>query len=617
MAMRWVLALACAASLASVSASANDVTVSHGISAFGQLKYSADFTHFDYVNPDAPKGGEISVRPTIATRTFDSFNPFIFKGDAADGYLLTFDTLMARAYDEPDALYGLLAESVEYPADRSYVIFNLREQARFSDGSPVTADDVAWSILTMRDRANPRFRLPLKDVEAVEALGPLQVRVGFADGAPTRDLIGRVAQLPIFSKAFYDTRDFEEASLEPPIYSGPYEIEKFSAGKTITYRLREDYWAKDLPVRRGQYNFDQVVYEYFPDHDIAREAFKADEFDLNEVYLSRAWATQYDFAAIDDGWVVKELISDGRPSGTQGFFINSRKDKFSDPRVRQAIGMVFDFEWSNASLFYGIYTRTHSFFENSDLMAEGPPTEGELAVLEPFRDQLDPSVFEAAYLPPVTDGSGRNRAEIRAAAKLLDEAGWKIDGQFRKNDAGEVLTVEFLDRVGSSFDRIVDPYIANLRRLGVDASLRQVDPAQYERRAKSFDFDVATARFPLSPTPGPELRGYLSSESAGAEGSFNLAGVSDPVIDGLIEKVNAATSRDELRNAAKALDRVFRAGHYWAPHWNKASHSIVYWDRFGRPQDLGIDKPPFDRAILTTWWYDPAKSNALAATMSN
>ncbi|MEM9093649.1 MAG: extracellular solute-binding protein [Pseudomonadota bacterium] len=617
MAMRWVLALACAASLASVSASANDVTVSHGISAFGQLKYSADFTHFDYVNPDAPKGGEISVRPTIATRTFDSFNPFIFKGDAADGYLLTFDTLMARAYDEPDALYGLLAESVEYPADRSYVIFNLREQARFSDGSPVTADDVAWSILTMRDRANPRFRLPLKDVEAVEALGPLQVRVGFADGAPTRDLIGRVAQLPIFSKAFYDTRDFEEASLEPPIYSGPYEIEKFSAGKTITYRLREDYWAKDLPVRRGQYNFDQVVYEYFPDHDIAREAFKADEFDLNEVYLSRAWATQYDFAAIDDGWVVKELISDGRPSGTQGFFINSRKDKFSDPRVRQAIGMVFDFEWSNASLFYGIYTRTHSFFENSDLMAEGPPTEGELAVLEPFRDQLDPSVFEEAYLPPVTDGSGRNRAEIRAAAKLLDEAGWKIDGQFRKNDAGEVLTVEFLDRVGSSFDRIVDPYIANLRRLGVDASLRQVDPAQYERRAKSFDFDVATARFPLSPTPGPELRGYLSSESAGAEGSFNLAGVSDPVIDGLIEKVNAATSRDELRNAAKALDRVFRAGHYWAPHWNKASHSIVYWDRFGRPQDLGIDKPPFDRAILTTWWYDPAKSNALAAKMSN
>ncbi|MEO1120846.1 MAG: extracellular solute-binding protein [Pseudomonadota bacterium] len=617
MAMRWVLALACAASLASVSASANDVTVSHGISAFGELKYSADFTHFDYVNPDAPKGGEISVRPTIATRTFDSFNPFIFKGDAADGYLLTFDTLMARAYDEPDALYGLLAESVEYPADRSYVIFNLREQARFSDGSPVTADDVAWSILTMRDRANPRFRLPLKDVEAVEALGPLQVRVGFADGAPTRDLIGRVAQLPIFSKAFYDTRDFEEASLEPPIYSGPYEIEKFSAGKTITYRLREDYWAKDLPVRRGQYNFDQVVYEYFPDHDIAREAFKADEFDLNEVYLSRAWATQYDFAAIDDGWVVKELISDGRPSGTQGFFINSRKDKFSDPRVRQAIGMVFDFEWSNASLFYGIYTRTHSFFENSDLMAEGPPTEGELAVLEPFRDQLDPGVFEEAYLPPDTDGSGRNRAEIRAAAKLLDEAGWKIDGQFRKNAAGEVLTVEFLDRVGSSFDRIVDPYIANLRRLGVDASLRQVDPAQYERRAKSFDFDVATARFPLSPTPGPELRGYLSSESAGAEGSFNLAGVSDPVIDGLIEKVNAATSRDELRNAAKALDRVFRAGHYWAPHWNKASHSIVYWDRFGRPQDLGIDKPPFDRAILTTWWYDPAKANALAAEMSN
>lgn len=614
-ALAVVLTLAVGFSASSVRA--DSVLVGYGVSAFGELKYPPDFEHFDYVNPDAPKGGRISVRPVIATRTFDSFNPFIFKGDPADGYLLTFDTLMARAYDEPDALYGLLAKHIEYPADRSWVIFELREEARFSDGSPVTAEDVAWSVEAMRDKANPRFRLPLKDVETIEVLSERRVRFGFREGAAMRDQISRVAQQPIFAKKHYETRDFEEASLEPPLFSGPYVIDRFSPGKTVVYRRREDYWAKDLPIVRGQWNFDEISYEYFQGHDIAREAFSAGAFDLNEVYSSKNWATQYEFPAIQKGWVIKETIPDGRPSGTQGFFMNSRKDKFSDPRVRKAIAMVFDFEWSNKKLFYGLYNRTDSFFENSDLEAEGPPTEAELALLEPFRDQLDPAVFADAYVPPVTDGSGRIRAEIREAGRLLDEAGWRIDGEFRKNAQGEVLSVEFLDRVSSGFARIIDPYIANLRLLGVRATLRQVDPAQYERRQKDFDFDIVTSRFPLSPTPGPELRGYLSSESADAEGSYNLAGVADPVIDALIETVNAATSREELRAAARALDRVFRAGHYWAPHWNKASHTIAYWDRFGRPQDIGIDKPPFDRAILSTWWYDAAKADALAAKMEN
>ena len=612
-----VLASAIASVLAigavALEASAQETTVSHGLSAFGELKYPPDFQHFDYVNPDAPKGGALSMRPVIANRTFDSFNPTIFKGDSADGALFLMDSLMARAFDEPDAMYGLLAESVETPADRSYAVFTLRPEARFSDDTPVTAEDVAWSIETLRDKGAPQISLPLKKVETISIPAPGKVRFDFVAGQPTRDLPALVAGMPIFQKAHFDGKDFAESSLEPPVGSGPYLVGDYTAGRTVTYVRRDDYWAKDLPAMRGQYNFDRLEYEYFADHDVAFEAWLTGEFDLDEIYISRNWATKYDLDIIDKGWAKKEALADGRASGTQAFMFNTRRAKFADPQVRQALGMVFDFEWTNEKLFYGIYSRTDSFFENTDLQAEGEPTEGELALLEPYRDQLPESVFGPAATPPVTDGSGRMRRTVARAAKLLDAAGWTVQGGQRKNANGEVLRIEFLDRVGSSFDRIVAPYISNLKLLGVEASLRQVDAAQYEQRTKRFDFDVVSVRYPLTSTPGPELKGYLSSEGAEAPGSFNLAGVASPVIDALLEKVEAAASREELRAACKAVDRVFRAGHYWVPQWTSGTHKIVYWDRFGRPQDLGLEKPPYDRSIIATWWFDPERSAALDA----
>ena len=596
------------------AARATETTVSHGLSAFGELKYPADFAHFDYVAPDAPKGGRIRLRPTTASRTFDNFNLYILKGDAADGTDLLFDSLMARAYDEPDALYGLLAESVELPADRSYAIFTLRPEAKFADGSPVTPEDVAWSVETLRDKTRPVFRLAYRDVASATVLDERRVRFDFAEGAAMRDQAARVAQAPIFAKAHFAERDFEQPDLTPPMGSGPYRVGDVDPGRNVTYERREDYWAKDLPVRAGMYNFDQIVYEYFRDHDVALEAFKAGAFDFNEVYSSKNWSESYKFPAVEKGWVITERIEDGRPSGTQGFWINTRKQKFSDPRVREALDWAFDFEWTRDRVFYGQYQRTDSFFENSeDLQASGPPSPEELALLEPFRDQLPASVFEEdAYVPPVTKGDGSNRRNLRRARKLLDDAGWTIQDGVRKNAAGETFTIEFLDRVGGRFGSVLDPYIANLKTLGIVASHRQVDPAQYELRQKSFDYDIVSGRYVPPPTPGTELRGFLASSSADQNGSFNLAGVKSPVIDALLEKINNAASREELRVAARALDRVFRAGRYWVPQWYSGTHRLAYWDIFGRPQDRGIDKPRYWRGVRLTWWYDEAKAAALA-----
>ena len=600
---------------ASLSASASETTVSHGISAFGALKYPADFTHYDYAIPDAPKGGSIALRPVVASRTFDSFNLYILKGDPADGTDLIFDTLMTRAYDEPDAVYGLLAESVEMPADRSWALFTLRPEARFSSGAPVTAEDVVWSIETLKTDGNPRIRLPLRDVATIEALDERRVRVVFADGAAMRDQASRVALMPIFEKAHFADKDFAEPSLVAPVGSGPYLIEDYTPGKTVTYARRDDYWAKDLPVRKGQFNFDVISYEYFLDSDVGLEAFKAGAVDFNEEYSSKNWATAYRFPAVEKGWVIKETIGDGRPSGTQGFWINTRREKFADPRVRKALDLAFDFEWSNRSLFYGQYKRTDSFFENSeDLQAFGPPTAGELALLEPYRDALPAAVFEAeAYVPPETPGDGKNRRNLRQAKRLLAEAGWTVQDGVLKNAEGEVFEIEFLDRVQSAFDRIIKPFIANLEILGFQATLRQVDPAQYEQRAEEFDYDIVTARNVLSSTPGPELRGYLTSISADQPKSFNLAGVKSEAIDALIEKINAAQSREELQDAARALDRVFRASHFWVPQWHSATHRIAYWDKFGRPEDRGVEKPPYWRGIRHLWWYDAEKAAALDA----
>ncbi len=603
--MRRLAGVVAAAGFAVLGNLAADAAETHGVSTFGELKYAADFPHFDYVNPDAPKGGTLSMIGTSSVITFDSLNAFILKGDPAQGLTYLFDTLMVRAYDEPDAVYGLVARSAEMDEDGQGITFRLRPEARFADGSQVTAEDVAFSFEIIKEKGHPSLALPLRDVASAEAIDKLTVHYTF-QGEQTRDLPRLVAVLPILSKAYYTTNDFAETSLKPPLGSGPYRVGKFRQGRFINYERRDDYWAKDLPVNVGRYNFDTLRYEYFRDRTAGFEGFKSGEFDLREEFTSKTWATEYDIPPVRDGRIVRDVLPDGSPSGAQGFFLNTRRDKFADIRVREALGLAFDFEWTNKNLFYGLYKRTHSYFENSEMKATGSPEGEELALLEPYRDDLPPSVFADAQTPPVTDGSGQDRKLLRQASRLLKEAGWTVQDGKRKNAAGEVLEIEFLI-FAPTFERVIAPYVNNLKRLGIDARIRLVDAAQFQRRLESFDYDVLVQRFVLSVTPGVELRTYLGSASADVPGSLNLAGIKNPAVDALIEKVIGAKSRDELVTAARALDRVLRAGHYWVPHWYKASHMIAYWNKFSRPEK----KPAYNRGVIETWWYDEAKAAKL------
>jgi microcin C transport system substrate-binding protein len=591
--------------LAMTPAAASENGPRHGLSAFGDLKYPPDFKHFEWVNPEAPKGGRLSTIGTAARLTFDSFNAFILKGDPAQGLEYLFDSLMARAYDEPDAMYGLVAQSAEVATDRSSVTFRMRPEARFSDGSRVTAVDAAFSFAVLKEKGHPIYRVQLKDVTGAEAIDAHTVRYTFT-GQQTRDLPQVVAGLPILSKAYYATREFDQTTLEPPLGSGPYVIGDFKQGTFVSYQRRPDYWGKDLPVNRGRFNFDELRFEYFRDRTAQLESFKAGVFDLREEFTARDWATAYDIAAVKENRLLRLTLPDESPSGAQGFFLNTRRPKLADVRVRKALDYAFDFEWTNKNIFYNLYTRTSSFFENSDLKAEGKPSPAELALLEPYRAQLPPEVFGEPYKPPVSDGSGQDRKLLREAGRLLDEAGWQVKGGKRINAKGEALDIEFLITDPSS-ERILTPYVKNLQAIGVQTSIRRIDPAQYERRVKSFDFDVVITRYVLRLTPGVEVRTFWGSEAARTEGSYNLAGISHPAVDALIVKVSEAKSREELKTATSALDRVLRAGHYWVPHWYRPYHYIAYWDKYGRP----VVKPRYERGIIHTWWYDADKAAKL------
>lgn len=576
----------------------------HGLSAFGDLKYEADFAHFDYVRPDAPKGGRLSQMGVSGRLTFDSFNNFILKGDAAQGLELLFDSLMVRALDEPDSVYGLVARSADLAADGKTLAFKLRPEARFADGSPLTAEDVKFSFQTLKQKGHPQYRISLRDVVSCEVVDPATVRYVF-QGEQIRDLPILVGELPVLSKAYYTAHNFEETTLDPPLGSGPYRLGDFKQGTFVGYKRRADYWAKDLPVSRGRFNFDEVRYEYFRDRTAGLESFTAGAYDLREEFTARDWATAYDIPQVRDGRIKRITLPDENPSGAQGFFLNTRRAKFADARVRKALDLAFDYEWMNKNLFYGLYTRTASYFENSDLKASGPPSPAELALLEPFRDKLPAEVFGPPYQPPVSDGSGADRKMLQQAARLLAEAGWEIKGGRQTNKSGEVFEIEFLIDE-PTFERVLTPYIGTLKAIGVQASIRRVDSAQYERRVKSFDFDVVTQRFVMRLTPGVELKSYFGSEQASIDGSFNLAGIRDPVVDALVAKVLEAKSRNELAIATRALDRVLRAGHYWVPHWYKAAHNLAVWDKFSWP----AVKPKYDRGI-DTWWYDPDKAAKL------
>mgnify|MGYP006273686031 FL=1 len=590
-------------------AAAQETIVSHGISTFGELRYPPDFPHFDYVDPEAPKGGEISFRGTGASRTFDSLNAFVLAGEPAQGLTRLYDTLLARAYDEPDAAYGLLAESVEYPPDKAWVIFELRAGARFADGHPVTAEDVAFTFETLAEDGLPAYRLLLDDVAATEILGERRVRVVFRDGAMTRDLPVEVGQIPVLPAHYYETVDFTRSTMEPPLGSGPYLVEEADPGRSITYCRNPDYWGADLPVNVGHDNFDCVVYEYFADNVAAFEALKSGDYLFHEEFTSAQWATAYDFPALENGWVVREVIPDERPSGTQGFWINLRKEKFRDPRVRRALARMFNFEWSNEQLFYGLYERTDSFFENTDMEASGPPEGAELALLEEFRDRLPEEIFtEPAFVPPASAPRLGDRQAVREASALLDAAGWRPgeDGM-RRNADGEVLDVEFISD-SPAFGRIVLPYVENLRRIGVDAEWVQIDSAQMQQRQETFDYDMTVARLVVGNTPSVELRNIYGSASADQPGSFNLSGLADPVVDALIDRVIGAGSRDEMVVAARALDRVLRSRHIWVSNWSKGEHWLAYWDVFGKPEA----KPAYARGE-DTWWFVPEKMEALRA----
>lgn len=585
-----------------------ETTVAHGISTFGDLKYPAGFDHFDYADPDAPVGGVLSFRGTGASRTFDSLNPFILKGEPAQGLERLYDSLLIASDDEPASSYGLIAETVAYPPDRQWAEFTLREAARFSDGQPITADDVVFTFETLRAEGLPTYRILLADVESVEALGPRKVRFTFRKGAATRDLPAQVGAIPILPRHYYGSVPFGESSLTPPVGSGRYLIEDVQAGRSISYRRNPDYWGWDLPVNRGRDNFETVVYEYFGDTTAAFEALKVGQYLFHEEYSSALWATNYDFPALEKGWVRREELPDARPSGTQGFWLNLRREKFADPRVREAIALMFNFEWSNRTLFYGLYRRTDSFWENTDLQAEGPPDEAERALLQGLGAELPEGILtESAYDPAISSADQQvDRRALRRASSLLEEAGWTVgaDG-LRRNAKGETLTVAFLDD-NPAFERIILPYIANLRRLGVDARLEMVDAAQMQQRQEDFDYDITPGRLVMSLSPSVELRSLFGSAGAQAPGTLNLAGVADPAVDALIEKVIAAESRDELILRVRALDRLLRASHVWVPNWYRDRFWLAYWDVFGRPET----KPPYARGD-DYWWFDQEKYEAL------
>jgi len=582
----------------------------HGMSAFGDLKYPADFGHFDYVDPRAPKGGVFShVGSTRAFNqnflTFNSLNSFILKGDGAQGMELTFASLMVRAEDEPDALYGLAARAVRMSNDGLSYRFVLRPGITFHDGSPLTAHDAAFSLKILKAKGHPIAQQLLRDFAGAEADDDASLVVTFAPNR-ARDVPLFAASLPIFSRAYYATRAFDETTLEAPLGCGPYKVGRLEVGRYIEYERVKDWWGVDLPVARGQNNFDVVRYEYYRDRDVAFEGFTGKSYLFREEFTSRVWATRYDFPAIHDGRVKRDVIPDDTPSGAQGWFFNTRREKLKDRRLREALTCAFDFEWTNKTIMYGSYQRTHSVFQNSPMMALGKPSADELALLAPFRGKVADEVFGDAFVPPVSDGSGQDRALLRKASAILQEAGFPVRSGKRTMPSGEPVTIEFLlDE--PSFQPHHMPFIKNLGTLGIEANLRIVDPVQYKKREDDFDFDVIVQRFSFSSTPGDSLRSYFSSQAAALQGSQNLAGISDPVVDALIERIIAADSRPALISACKALDRVIRAGRYWIPHWYKASHWLAFWDVFGRP----ATKPRYARGIPETWWYDRDKAGTL------
>ncbi|MFC6489836.1 extracellular solute-binding protein [Nitratireductor sp. GCM10026969] len=583
----------------------------HGLSAFGDLKYPADFTHFDYASPEAPKGGTFVFQPGYwlynqNVQTFNTLNSFVLTGDAPPRIEMCFDALMSSALDEPDAVYGLVAESLTLSEDRNTSTFRLRPEARFHDGSPLTAEDVAFSYRLLKEKGHPQLSLPLAEMVAAEAVDRHEFRLVFSGKQSERTMLG-VLGFPILSRAALEGQPFDSSKLEPLLASGPYKVGRFSAGRYIEYERVEDYWARDLPVRRGLYHFDRIRVEFYGDRNVAFEAFKKGDVLWRQEFTSRVWATSYDFPALQAGRVVKREFPDELRPNFYCKALNQRRERFSDRRVREAVALCFDFEWTNRNIFYGLYERSHSPFEGSPYKAEGLPSEEELALLEPLRGQVPDTAFGEAVMQPTSDGSGRDRSNLRQARQLMEEAGWQARDGVLHNAAGERFTLEYMVN-DPIFLRVEPSFIANLRAIGIDARMRQVDPAQFQMRQVSFDFDMVDVAVSLGATPTLDsLMQFFHSRSAALDGSYNFVGMADPAVDALVEKTGAARDREAFTVAMRALDRVLRARLDWIPNWASPSHRVAYWDMFGFKEP----KPDYAFPVEALWWYDEERAKAI------
>ncbi|SBW12341.1 conserved exported hypothetical protein [uncultured Alphaproteobacteria bacterium] len=571
----------------------------HGLAMHGAPAYPADFTHFAYTNPEAPKGGLLKLH---ALGGFDTLNPFTLKGMSAAGLGLTYDTLMAAAQDEPFTEYGLVAETVTVPEDRAWARFDLRPEAKWHDGRPITPEDVIFSLETLREKGDPFYRSYYAGVAKVEKTGPHAVTFTFAE-AGNRELPLIIGQMPVLPKHYWQGRDFAATTLEPPLGSGPYKVASFETGRTITLERVKDYWGKDVPANAGRYNWDTIRYDYYRDTTVALEAFKSGAFDMIGEYEAKKWATAYDFPAARDGRVIRAEIPKHTPSGMQGFVYNTRHPVFADPRVREALAYAFDFEWTNAALFHGAYSRTNSYFDNSELAASELPSPAELKLLEPFRKDLPPEVFTRVYKAPVTQGPDGIRANLRIALAKLRAAGYALKDGVMTDAAGQELRFEILVNAiqATTFERVVLPFVQNLRKIGVVAEMRVADVNQYQNRMQQFDFDMTTGSFPQSLSPGNEQEGFFGSAVADQPGSRNTAGVRSPAVDAMIRHIVLAKDRDDLIAATRALDRILLWSHYVIPQWFLPYDRLAYWNRFGKPEILTLHG-----ADTSAWWIDKA-----------
>ena len=592
-------------------AGAQDLVKSHGYSYFGDLKYPADFPHLDYVNPDAPKGGEISE---WAPGTFDGYNPYFRGGNTAAMSTAPFEAIVTTTADDPTALYCYLCTTMEYPQDLSYVIFNLRDDVTFSDGSPMTADDIKFSYDTFMEQGLPEFRAAFDgQITLVEVLDPHRIKFTFGDDAPLRDRISLAATFPPFSKAEWerDGRRIDQTWKTPPMGTGPYMLADFDYGRSLTYGRNPNFWGADLPINLGRNNFDSIRIEYFADGDTAFEAFKAGEYTFRVENSSLSWATGYDFPGIQNGSVIKAELPNGSLPSAQSFIFNLKRSQFQDPAVREAIRLMFNFEWSNETLFYGLYDRVESFWANTEMEAKGTPTPEELAVLQPLVDQglLDAAILtDEVTMAPTSNANQLDRGNLRSASALLNDAGWIAgDDGIRRKD-GKTLDVAFLES-SPAFDRVINPYVENLKRLGVNAKLDRVDPAQETERTRSGDWDIVTHSFSMQLEPGTELKQWFGSETA-EDSSRNLMGLADPAVDSLIDTVVAAQTADDMHAATRALDRVLRAKGFWVPEWFKAVYTVAYYDMFEHPENL----PPYALGETDFWWFNADKAEALKAS---